>query len=941
MDERVERGAAQGGPRVVAVGAAQRPCYDGLDRVTVEGAIDRAGVAAIVQTRDYGFAYGGRTVTDRQLDATGHVTSTTVDVLDGGGKSTVTLREDRDGDLYSDRKTHDLRGNLIRTYHPFPVTGLQPWGYDPREEHYHNGLSELRLTRRDVMAGLPPIRVTNPTVGGVRTRDEEGFTRTVWRDVHGHISRVRQSAITTALYENDVLGRVRAYTDGDGNTFSFDLDLAGRLRQVSGPDIGTRLYEYDGPLRTHMTDSAGLAAQWFYDAHGRVTDLVTDDPETGAPLAYSWTYDGDWIGQVSASADPEGSVAIAYDDLGRAVRHARTWQSGLPDTVFERAYDLQDRVRHTTFPSGATLAETYRFGWKTTSEVSGSGAAGPVVTVDHEYDLYGRSRGWASTAVPQLAIDYTPAGEVDLIQLHGQGGDAWLRSYTWLDNGMVESSLREDPGLWIPTTHTYGYDAQRRLTSVHRSGFFKTPGLETFAYDGAGNLTARLDPDGTSWTYALVPGAGGRIDTRTSSAGTSEAYTYDDAGRVTSIAPTAGGPGRTFVYDALGRLRRATDADGNSVVFHRDADGNVVRREHQLSDGDFDELTFGAWHLDERTGLTTERFGTLGFWEDGDRRWVLREPGTHIGVALDDAGAPLGQREFRAYGGLWSSSGALPEHESHHGLPFVATTGILDTGVRAYAAEDGQWLQPEPLLLEGLHRLDLTDPAHFATYRYAGNDPINRLDPTGYDGDQNDGGGGTDGGTDPDLGQGETVVIVTVEGWEQQGGGTCGSIAVVGTYLGVTTTIHFKSMDEARAAFEGQRTDQGKVAFGREDIIDRLNRLSGRNGEHFIVSSAFFAETLSETAMIDPGAQMDPRASMDYDAYFADAARQGVSLDGAMQFLLQQSGAQSIIVSGHTSGGHHWASWHTTANGVVASNAEGFTPGNVIQGGGLIYVYKF
>jgi RHS repeat-associated protein len=253
--------------------------------------------------------------------------------------------------------------------------------------------------------------------------------------------------------------------------------------------------------------------------------------------------------------------------------------------------------------------------------------------------------------------------------------------------------------------------------------------VEAFEFDPVGNLVSHQPTVGPVRTPELEVGRGnlrGGVDQGPDS----ELWLDDGAGRTISVA----GPDEDteYEYDGLGRLRRVTLQDAAALLLHYDASGDVHRREHDEATGSsLSEWILGPWRHDERTGATTEKFGPLGHVEGGARRWTLRGAGGQVEVVLDDSGAVMSERELRPYGTAWEESGPVDDADGLHGMPFDRSTGLILAGLRAFRAEDGQWLQPEPLLLKGLVGLDLADPQASSPYRYGRNAPTAWHDTSG------------------------------------------------------------------------------------------------------------------------------------------------------------------------------------------------------------------
>ena len=116
---------------------------------------------------------------------------------------------------------------------------------------------------------------------------------------------------------------------------------------------------------------------------------------------------------------------------------------------------------------------------------------------------------------------------------------------------------------------------------------------------------------------------------------------------------------------------------------------------------------------------------TLGWWDGTTWAYILPDGLGSVRQAADGAGAVVRVREWTPYGeevGGWRGGlGYTGEWQD-------ADVGLLYLRARWYAPGVGRFTQPDPW--EG----DRWHPISLQPYLYAGNNPINRIDPTGqYD----------------------------------------------------------------------------------------------------------------------------------------------------------------------------------------------------------------
>jgi RHS repeat-associated protein len=90
----------------------------------------------------------------------------------------------------------------------------------------------------------------------------------------------------------------------------------------------------------------------------------------------------------------------------------------------------------------------------------------------------------------------------------------------------------------------------------------------------------------------------------------------------------------------------------------------------------------------------------------------------------------VGHRRQGVYGQRFVEGGSPERKAAFHGR-WEEEAGLVAMGPRHVNRVDGRWLQPEPLLMEGIPQAQLKDPRSVATYRYSRNTPGTYQDPTG------------------------------------------------------------------------------------------------------------------------------------------------------------------------------------------------------------------
>lgn len=691
--------------------------FDGFDRPVERSLTGTDGVSHLVSVDTYDHAsvpfIHSRTI----YGSSGAAEAVNHEVLDGGGSVTQSWKENALGTYDVTDIAHDLWGATLSTTRGYnrAVFAWTGFGGSGGTQKWYDGIGVERAYSRDLGAGGLVLTEAHPWT--LRTTDEAGYQTEVARDAFGRVVRVSQgqqgSIPQTATYQYDSLDRLIRYTDAVGNHYDDVYDGAGRLRRVRGADLGQVEYGYDGADRTTRTDTGGATATWHYDLAHRPVTLAVSDPLLGT-ANYAWAWDTTWAGAIDTTTDPTGATTTDYDNLGHPDELHRTWTSGQTAT-YTLTTDVQGRVTSETTPGGHTVGTTWSHGWPIALTESSATLA------SLSYDAQGQaSQLTASSGGLQIDWTYAAPGLPSQIDFH-QGSTHLERDYTWYADGLMHT-VNDLAG-----ATTYAYDAQRRLASA------TGPRAESWTWDLAGNpQTIHTFSPSHNWTYTR--GVGSEMASRQDGA-TLETFSWDGAGRLSNL--TNGGVVKHYEYDGLGRLRRATTNGAVQLVADYDADGNITRRASGNPALPTTPLTyqFRNWSYRSNVAQSREELDLggmpVGDYDGTTRRWYFTEFGGHVAAVTANNGSILGQRTNAVFGASITRSGFPPAFRDMHGELQDAGTDLYLVGPRAFAPDSGQWLQPDPMMLDGLRGARLGDPQGLAPYRYARNAPTAWADRSG------------------------------------------------------------------------------------------------------------------------------------------------------------------------------------------------------------------
>ena len=317
-------------------------------------------------------------------------------------------------------------------------------------------------------------------------------------------------------------------TDANGGVTVDYFDARGNKIATTRPGGQTTRYGFDlDGNRTTVTDASGRVTTFGYDAANRLTTIAYSDGVTPG-VKYSYDAEGsriamqDGTGITTYTLDPEGRLVSTTDGSGATTQYT---------------YDKAGDVTKLTYPNGKTIVRTYDGARRLTSVTDWLGN-----TTTFGYDPSGNVRSTGYPNGDAVASTYSPTNAMTGTKAAHGAKTLLAISYGHNENELI--SVETDKKLSGSTTYTY--NAQNELLSA---------GSSIYSYDPAGNLTVlaathqeyNTEDELTSSTngsntatYAY--GAQGERVSSMPSQGPTTKYSYDQAGRLTSVVVSPRGP---------------------------------------------------------------------------------------------------------------------------------------------------------------------------------------------------------------------------------------------------------------------------------------------------------------------------------------------------------------------------------------------------------------
>ncbi|RKS70882.1 RHS repeat-associated protein [Actinomadura pelletieri DSM 43383] len=563
-----------------------------------------------------------------------------------------------------------------------------------------------------------PTAAYQPSAGS----DTQGNASAYTYDGPGNLSSAKNALAAEAKLAYNDDGTVKESTDpGNGtNSTTYSYDDGHQLKSVTPPtgnSLGRKSFTYDGYGRLDtVTDGNGKKTGYTYDDNDRVLTIAYSD---GTP---SVTYTYDRAGNVRTRTDATGTTTWTYTQrnlLGG--RHSTsgggeiTWQYDATGNLVDQLNDAGTlhyvhSVRNLLASMTDYAGRTWEFdhdddGNRTDTYFNRTSSTAWAMHTRNTYDGSGRitrivtSRaGDDGKKISDVSYCYSKRGSATSCDT-GKSNDSGLRQWSKDNLTGTISDYTYDKGNRLTKatnvaghTYEYRYDERGNRTSVTRDGTETqrltfnsanqvTTGGET--YDAAGNRTAG---NGLEGTYNAA-----RQTTR---------FT-----RGTSTIPYAyAGPGQAEM----------TSAKGLSVVYGRSAgtSGGIV------------SYTYGSttfWMIHDSGGTP------LGYLDDGKPHAFGSDGLGSVTSIVSQAGTREAAYTYGPYGETTADDGpqsALNLMRYTGGLHEPAS-GLLKLGDRFYDQGRGRFTQQDVVNAIG-------DPRTGNRYAYAGDNPINNLDPTGH-----------------------------------------------------------------------------------------------------------------------------------------------------------------------------------------------------------------
>jgi RHS repeat-associated protein len=535
-------------------------------------------------------------------------------------------------------------------------------------------------------------------------------------DVWNHRTEIKESVSggpdMTTYYSAGLFGELLELSDANGTICNYGYDFRGNRLSVDHRDAGLRLQWFDSHndiIRTR--DANGNDVTVERDSEGRITVV-----KLNGSVVERFSYD-----DVTPAADgrlvnaqySSGSQQFSYSQRGFLKDH--TINAGGHDFTFGYEYNDMGRQTAVTYPDGTRQSRGYTLNGLIER------IDGIIDKIDYDARNLPVRIEFANDVI--TTIDYEPGvGHVRKQRTVAANGTV-MEDVTFTFDELMQITGRSDSAPGVQQNISYKYDDLNQLKQVSGSDATGNYTLG-YSYSNGYNLSKT---DESKWYLGYNDAV--RPDRLSDITRPGEAVfniNYDANGNMKNM------PGREFNFNFKNQLEQVTLDDGAVVKYDYDYRGNRVRRSVTRNGSTTDTIFLGRlteFRAGQYTNFVILNRRRIAIVNNGRKRWIHTDPTGSANFFSDENGTKISQIAYHPYGSERSRAGT-PAIRTFALHDYDDEIGLIYMGYRWYSPEAGRFITPDPLYLHRPERSD-GDPGRLRLYTYAGNSPLDNVDPAG------------------------------------------------------------------------------------------------------------------------------------------------------------------------------------------------------------------
>ena len=457
-----------------------------------------------------------------------------------------------------------------------------------------------------------------------------------------------------------------------------------------------------------VIDEKGQVSQFTYNRDNTLNSVAYVNSTVPTP-GVGYTYDPNYSRRLSMT-DGTGTTLYSYNPVtttpALGANQLASMNGPFPNDTITYEYDELGR-RISTAINGVAMRMNYDAAGRVVSETNALG----TFTYDHD----GASGRLLTNVFPNgLTVDRGYGGNLEdreLQRITHKVGATPISEFLHGRDHLADriTTWSQQVGATPPSLHAFGYDSADQLISASVTNSGNLINTFAYSYDPTGNrLTEQVGASNYTATYNAL----NQLGTSTAP-GATRTNEWDAKDRL--VAVNAGNHRTEFTYDGQSRMvaiRQLTNGSetsfrrlvwcDNNICEERDAAGGVTKR-------------FYSQGMKVESGLSGSNY-----LYTHDHLGSIRE--------LTDAGGNVRARySYDPFGSRIRVAGDMEADFGFAGMFWVTEAGLVGTRFRPYDPERGRWLSRDPL-----PKAEIQEGPNL--YAYAGNNPVNVIDPLGLAG---------------------------------------------------------------------------------------------------------------------------------------------------------------------------------------------------------------